>query len=417
MSPTRAARVIGLVLVVALSACAGPVRPPGSDAPPGVEPDRYRVPPKLDDDWDTASADAAGMDPRHLEAMTDAIRRYPDWNIHAVLVERRGRLVYEEYFAGSDERWGRPLGRVVFDRQTKHDLRSVSKSVVSALVGIALASGKIGSVDQPLLDFFPELSDLATPERRRLTLRHALTMSAGLDWNESIPYTDPRNDEIGMTRSIDPVRYVLSRPFVAEPAAVWNYNGGLTQLLGTIVQRSTGQPLADYAHTVLFEPLKISDVEWVGDLAGVPAAASGLRLRPRDLAKIGSLYLHEGRWRGRQIVPAAWVRESTRRHLALRPAVSAFGTHGYGYQWWHNCYRTGWATFETYTAAGNGQQRVFAVPELDLVMTVLAGRYNDPTATGLPLRLLLEHVIPAALPSRAATGTQRTTGCEAVSSL
>jgi CubicO group peptidase (beta-lactamase class C family) len=353
------------------------------------------------------------MDPARLGILTNTIRRYADWNIHAVLVERRGSLVYEEYFPGQDESWGRPLGRVDFDRETKHDLRSVSKAVVSALVGIALASGKIRSIDQPLLDFFPELSDLSTAERRRLTVRHALIMSGGLDWNETMPYTDPRNDEIGMTRSVDPMRYVLSRPFITEPGAVWNYNGGLTQALGTIVQRASGQPLRDYARAVLFEPLGITDVEWMGNLAGVPSAASGLRLRPRDLAKVGSLYLNDGRWRDRQVVPAVWVSESTRRHQTLprTMSVSAFGTHSYAYQWWHTCYRTATGILESHTAAGNGQQRIYVIRELDLVLTVLAGRYNDPTAQRLPDRLLVEHIVPAVLSPRGSADTSRSTGC------
>jgi CubicO group peptidase (beta-lactamase class C family) len=344
------------------------------------------------------------MDRRPLEAMTEMIRRYPDWNLHAVLIERDGRLVYEEYFAGDDQKWGQPLGRVVFTRDTKHDLRSITKSVTSALAGIALASGKIRSLGQSLLDFFPEHAGQGNPEAARITLRHALTMSAGLDWNEDIPYTDPRNDEIVMTRSSDPVGYVLSRRRIAEPGTVWKYNGGLPQVLATIVQRRTGEPLRDYARKVLFEPLGISDFEWVGDLAGMPSAASGLRLRPRDLAKFGSLYLHDGQWSGRQIIPAEWVRESTRRHVPLTSPVSAYGTHGYGYQWWHNCYRTAAGTLETPAAVGNGQQRIFVVPELRLVVTILAGRYNDPTAGRLPERLLLEQIIPAVRGPRAAAG-------------
>jgi CubicO group peptidase (beta-lactamase class C family) len=179
----------------------------------------------------TASLESAGIDRRRLEQMADAIRQNTDWNVHAALIERDGRLVYEEYFVGWDQRWGRSLGQVAFDRQTRHDLRSVSKSVISALVGIALDSGAIRSVDEPILAFFPDYADLTDPERKRVTLRHALTMSAGLDWNERLPYTDPRNDEIQMTWSRDPIRYVLSRPIVMEPGQTWNYNGGLTQLL------------------------------------------------------------------------------------------------------------------------------------------------------------------------------------------
>jgi CubicO group peptidase (beta-lactamase class C family) len=393
---------VGVVLLVALSGCATPPPAPSAEA-------RLAA---IDDGWETGTLEAVGIDRRPIEAMTDMLRRYPDWNVHAVLIERGGRLVYEQYFAGPDERWGRPLGRIVFDRRTKHDLRSVTKSVVSALVGIAHGAGKIESLDRPIADFFPELGELVTPERRRVSVRHALMMAAGLEWNETLPYTDPRNDEVGLIRSPDPIRFVLSRPVVTEPGALWNYNGGLTHLLGAIVQRSTGQPLREYARAVLFEPLGISDLDWDGDLGGMPSAASGLRLRPRDLAKLGSLYMHGGRWHGRQIIPAQWVSESVRRHIALPAAVSAFGTHGYGYQWWHACYRTAAGTFETHFAVGNGQQRVYVLPQLDLVVTILAGRYNDPSANLMPIRLLLEQIIPA-VPAPAERGREPA-GCAPV---
>lgn len=393
-------RLIVAALIMCLTGSPALAQSKPANAPPpanaaGFQPYVYRVPAKLDDGWTTAPLASVGLDSSRIEAMTNALRRFPEWNIHAVLIERSGRLVYEEYFAGEDQRWGDSLGRVVFDRQTKHDLRSVSKSVVSALVGIALGSGKISSLDQALIDFFPEHKSLATAERRRITLRHALTFSAGIEWNEDVPYTNPLNDEIRMTDSKDPIGFVLSRAQVAAPGSTWNYNGGLTQVLGAIVERSTGQPLRDYARTVLFQPLGITDVEWVGDLAGTPAAASGLRLRPRDLAKFGSLYLHGGRWRDRQVIPAEWVIESTRRRIPTNTPVSAFGTQGYAFQWWHNCYQTAWGTFEARTAVGNGQQRIYVLPELRLVVTVMAGRYNDPNASRLPERLLLEHIIPA----------------------
>ena len=161
-----------------------------------------------------------------------SIRAHPEWNVHAVLIERAGRLVYEEYFSGKDERWGQPLGVVTFTRGTLHDLRSVTKSVVSALVGIASSSGAIPSLDAPLLDYFPEYKDLDVPERRRITIRHALSMSAGFEWNEDVPYTDPKNDEIVMNRSPDPIHYVLARPIVSAPGTSWRYNGGTTQVLG-----------------------------------------------------------------------------------------------------------------------------------------------------------------------------------------
>jgi len=257
---------------------------------------------------------------------------------------------------------GPESGSRLFTRNTKHDIRSITKSVISAVVGITFASGKIRSLDESLLNFSPGQAGGGKPGQPRISLRHALTMSAGLDWNEDIPYTDPRNDEIVMDRSKDPVAYVLALPMVAEPGRIWKYNGGLVQVLGTIVQRTTGKPLRDYARTVLFAPLGITDFEWMGDLAGMPAAASGLRLRPRDLAKFGSLYLHGGQRNGRLVVPADWVRESTRRQIALPIPVSAYGTSDYGYLWWHSCLRTAMGTLEVALANGNGQQRSSCCP-------------------------------------------------------
>lgn len=350
---------------------------------------KYAVPPALGDGWTTGSLAQAGIDVTHLEAMTDAIRAHPEFNVHAVLVERDGRLVYEEYFSGKDERWGQPLGVVVFTRDIKHDLRSVTKSVVSALVGVASSSGAIPSLDTPLLDYFPEYKDLQRPERRRITIRHALMMAAGLDWNEDVPYDDP-NDEIVMNRSADPMRYVLSRPIVHAPGASWRYSGGMAQVLGTIVQRATKRPLADYARAQLFLPLDMMDFEWLGSLGGVPSAASGLRLRPRDLAKFGSLYLHDGRWSGRQVLPPSWVVESTKRRLTF-PGQPL---RGYAYQWWHTCYPTSSGSIEAPTAVGNGAQRVFLLRAQQTVVTVLAGRYND-FSSNPPERLLLDYIIPA----------------------
>jgi CubicO group peptidase (beta-lactamase class C family) len=350
----------------------------------------YAAPPALNDGWNTGSLEQAGIDRQRIEAMTNSIRAHPEFNIHAVLIERDGRLVYEEYFSGKDERWGQPLGVLVFTREMKHDLRSITKSVVSALVGIANQSGAIRSLDTPLLDYFQEFKELQLPQRRQITIRHALMMSAGLEWNEEVPYTDPKNDEIVMTRSADPMRYVLSRPIVAAPGTTWRYNGGTTQALGTIVQRATKQPLNDYARAVLFSPLGISDSEWLGNLGGVPSAASGLRLRPRDLAKFGSLYLHGGQWNGRQVLPREWVSESTRRRLTF-PGQQA---RGYAYQWWHACYPTSSGVVEVPTAVGNGTQRIFLLRAQQTVVTVLAGRYNDFSANP-PERLLLDFIIPA----------------------
>jgi CubicO group peptidase (beta-lactamase class C family) len=359
---------------------------------------RYQPPVALDDGWKTASADSLGVDSRRLAALTESLRAWPELGVHAVLIERAGRLIYEEYFDGFDERWGEPLGPVKMTAETLHDLRSVTKSVVSALVGIALGTGVLKSLDQPVLQWFPEYPDFNTADRRRVTLAQVIGMTSGLQWNEEIPYTDPHNDEIRMTRDSQPLRYALSRPFAHDPGSEFNYNGGLTQVMAAVLERATKTSLEEYARTKLFEPLGITKVQWMGDLAGMPAAASGLRLRARDVAKFGSLYLHAGQWNGSQVIPADWIQLSTRRHFRFRPRTGpdASGEFGYAYFWWYYCYPTEGGLIEARTAVGNGQQRIFVLPGLDMVVTILAGRYNDfTTGAALGTRILRQHVIPA----------------------
>ena len=355
-------------------------------------------PADLRDGWQTEEPQKLGVDPAALEKLTSAIRAWPELGVHAIVIERSGKLIYEQYFDGFDERWGEPLGRIAMTATTRHDLRSVTKSVVSALTGIALGEGAIKSLDQPLVEWFPEFPELNTPERRRITLAHVLSMTSGLRWNEEVPYTNPQNDEIRMTRDSNPLRYALSAPFAIDPGTDFNYNGGLTQVMAAVIERATKMPIEDYARRKLFEPLGITDVEWLGDLAGMPAAASGLRLRSRDLAKFGSLYLHGGRWNGKEVIPEDWVGRSTHRQFRFRPrtGTDASGEFGYGYFWWYNCFPTDRGLIEARTAVGNGQQRIFVMPGLDMVVTVFAGRYNDfGTGNTLGTRILREHIIPA----------------------
>ena len=359
---------------------------------------RYQTPPARNDGWQTANAESAGFDSTRLATLTQSIRRWPELGVHAILIERNGQLIYEEYFDGFDERWGQSLGRVTMTAESKHDLRSITKSVVSALIGIAHGEGKIQSLDEPIIKWFPEYPELDTAERRRVTLAHALSMTSGFTWNEEVPYNDPRNDEIRMTRDSQPLRYALARPFAVDPGSDFNYNGGLTQVLAAVLVRATKMSLQEYARTKLFEPLGITDVEWVGDLAGMPAAASGLRLRALDLAKIGSLYVNGGKWNGKQVIPAKWVDLSTRRQFRFRPRTGADsgGEFGYGYFWWYSCYPSNAGLIEARTAVGNGQQRIFVLPTLNTVVTIFAGRYNDfTTGNTLGRRILIDHVIPA----------------------
>jgi CubicO group peptidase (beta-lactamase class C family) len=256
------------------------------------------APVATEDGWSIATPADAGFDPAALCQWAERRIATPRDNIHAVLVVRHGKLVFEQYFTGDDERGGRPLGQVTYDQTRLHDLRSVSKTVTALLVGIALAQQQLASLDQPIFDFLPQYADLRTPDKARITLRHLLTMSMGLDWDETrTPYTDPNNSAVRMIRAVDPYRYVLAEPVVTPPGAKYNYSSGSTELLGAILHKATGQRLDELARTVLFAPLGIVDFEWIRNADGNAAASWGLRLRPRDMAKLGQLMLDGGRWR------------------------------------------------------------------------------------------------------------------------
>ena len=350
------------------------------------------TPAPLNDGWSIATPAEVGLDSAKLCELDTFINQWPTSNIHAVVIVRNGKLVMERYFNGEDQLWGRPTGRMEFSPTVKHDLRSISKSVTSLLVGIARGEGKFPALDSPAIDFFPEFASLKTPDNSRITFTDLLTMTSGLKWNESIPYTDPNNSERRLIDSKDPVRYVFAQPVVTQPGTTYDYNGGNTTVLGAAVAKATGQLLDDYARDKLFAPLDITDHEWVRLPfleSPMPAAASGLRLRPREAAKLGRLLLTDGQWNGRQVLPAGWAAQS------VKPRINGEGIYFYGYQWWlGRSYRNGVEIIWT-AGFGLGGQRLFVVPALDLVVMINAGHYVGPLQSIIPAGIFTKVVLPA----------------------
>lgn len=308
--------------------------------------------------------------------------------LHALLILRHGRLALERYFDGADEAWGQPLDSPAHGPELLHDVRSVTKSVVSLLYGIALGEGRVPATSARLFDALPDYADLATsPQHRRLTIGHVLSMRMGLAWNEDMTYADPHNGERQMEAAADRYRYILSQPMLEAPGKRWVYCGGATALIGHLLARGTGQSLEAYAAERLFAPLGIFEWQWVKGSDGQPAASSGLRLKGRDMARLGQLVLDRGHAFGRRVVPPGWLATS------LKPrAVVESGLH-YGYQWWiGHLLQSGkpWAA-----AFGNGGQRLFVIPSLDMVVAILAGNYNRADQWKMPVRLMSRIVIPS----------------------
>lgn len=317
-------------------------------------------------------------------------------NLHSVVAVRSGQIFLERYFAGSDAALARPLGIVRFGPDTLHDIRSATKSIVGLLYGIALATNSVPGPGAKLLEQFPEYPELAGDTgRQALTVEHALTMTLGTQWDElTIPYSDPRNSEIAMERAPDRYRYILERPVAEPPGVRWSYNGGATALLARLIEKGTGRSLQDFAREVLFGPLEITRTQWQCGSDGKALAASGLRMLPRDLARIGAAVLGGGLWNGRQVIPAAWIKQ------CFMPAVPMPDGRRYGYQWYLGATPVGQGASdvrweETVSAIGNGGQRLFLLPRLNLVVAITAGNYDAADQSRPPTVVLRDVILPA----------------------
>lgn len=317
--------------------------------------------------WREAPPEEHGLDAASLAAADRILQAdYP--NIEGLLVVRGGHILFERY-----------TGAAAIDRL--HNLKSVTKSVLSALVGIALSTGDLGSLDDPLDVFLPELFTSAIdPNKRDITVRDLLRMRSGLEWSEWGGCT------VEMTTRPNWVRYVLEQPLIHPPGEVHTYSTGDTQLLSAILQKATGMTALDFADLYLFKPLGITRRTWPEDPQGITIGGTELSLTARDLAKFGYLYLNGGAWDGRQVVPREWVAESTREHsLVVPPDASDRPAIGYGYLWWLREQ----AGHASHMAVGHGGQFAYVIPDLDLLV-VMTGRLSKIPRTFSDNRMIRE---------------------------
>lgn len=348
-------------------------------------------------DWLSAAPQEVGLASDIEDRLDQALAEKRIWNLHGLVVLKNDRIVLERYFDGDDHVRGvGAVGNVAFGPDSLHDLRSCSKSIVGLLYGIALQQGKVPPPEAPLFSAFPEYADLADKAgRNQLTVQHVLTMTMGTDWDESsLPYSDPGNSEIAMDNAADRYRYILERPVIEAPGAHWTYCGGATALLARMIAKGSGKTLHEFARENLFDPLGMGPTEWATGRDGEPFAASGARMSVRDLMRIGRMMLHDGKIEGRVVVPADWIAR------CVAPAVSADEVRRYGYQWFVLDIAfgkpKGWAVGRLermWMAQGEGGQRLFIIPALQLVLAITAGNYMKEDQWMPPTRVLREVVL------------------------
>ena len=323
------------------------------------------------------------MDSRKLAAMMGDIKDGGFENLHSLLIVKDGKLVFEEYFRGNNQ-------------NSTHFVASVTKSVTSILIGIAIKQGLIEGTNQYLTELLPSYADIlnADPLKQKLQLKHILTMTSGLEWDESsYPYGDARNDATAMERNTNAVLFVLDRPIVREPGAQFQYCGGNSMLLSAILEEATGMTVADYAKVNLFEPLGISQYEWKAYADGHTNTDGGLFLRPRDMAKIGQLMLNKGQWNGVQIIPAEWVAESTQARISAGLGVQ------YGYQWWRENQAIYLETVNPYFAAGYGGQLISVYPDQNMIMVFTSDDSSHAVNSSRIMFLRNKYLLPATIPA------------------
>lgn len=294
-----------------------------------------------DDNWRTSTPEEQGIDSSKLVDMLHNIEN-SNLEIRSLLIIRHGYLVTECY-------------REPYTRDTAINVKSVCKSIISTLTGIALREKYLQNLDQKVLGFFPEYkSNGKSLYKDQIALGHLLTMTAGLA---------PVDDVTGQwSRSKDWVKFVLDQPEKTKPGEVFTYNTGLTHVMSALITKTSGMSTLEFGRKYLFDPLGIKIHKWTQDSRGIYIGGAELSLTPIDMAKLGYLYLQNGRWNGIQIVPEAWVKESTKNQLKN-------GTH-YGY-WW-------WISPKDYWAEGWGGQYILVNPILDLVLVFTAADFDKP---------------------------------------
>jgi hypothetical protein len=350
--------------------------------------------------WPSASPASQGLKGAPFETLDRDIRADVYGLVDRMIVVYRGRLVVNhryvrDYRAISKGRVG-PIGcgegctdasamhefnyyhpdwHPYYQGRDVHTLQSVTKSIAATVIGVALARGQITSVDRPFLDYLTE-HDLSRvdPRLRRATIADLLTMRSGIEWHEQDRPLDETNTTIQLERSKDWIAFTLSQPMDADPGKKWAYNSGGSQLMSGIIKTATGRFIDEYASEWLFRPLGIREFHWKKTPTGHPDTEGGLYLSADDLAKIGYLYLRDGVWNGRRILPAGWVKNATTRH-----ATKVGGNWDYGYQWWI----TSRGGVDVWAGRGFGGQLLIVIPVHGMVGVIHAWNIFGLKARGV----------------------------------
>jgi len=361
----------------------------------------YQQPEFLNDGIEVGTLDQADLDSVLILKALKRIKGGAYGETHAFLIYYSGKLILEDYFPGHKYDWFGPAFKgewVEWDQSMPHSIMSDTKSITSACVGIAIDHGFIKSEEESIFTYLPDHQHLKTAENTGITIEHLLTMTSGMEWQEwGIPYNSINNPIIGIWYSEkDPVSYILEGEITHTPGTHFRYFGGNQILLGEIIKNASGLPLDEFSDRYLFEPLGVDSANWATRFNnGVIEAAGGLRICPRDMLKIGIMFLDNGIWDDKRILPQNWIVNSATPYGSnngIRIPGEDAGKVSYGYSWWNKTEMYKGSRTNIFWAGGWGGQKIIVLPAYQLVVVFTGANYGKSIHQ---FEILEDYVIPA----------------------
>jgi CubicO group peptidase (beta-lactamase class C family) len=341
----------------------------------------YQIPKKLNDGWEVSSLRDVGADVDAIEEVSGLIRDIDSYeNVLSMAVVKDGKLVHEEYSP-------------YCQRNTLHWMASITKTVTSTLIGIAIDKGFIEGVDAKLYELLPQFAEhFKDPEKKKIALKHIMTMTSGLMWNEQVSYNNPENSEWQMVESEDWMNYVVSRPMRSEPGTIFYYNTGGIHLLSAVIKKVSGLYAHQFAEKYLLHSMGIYAYQWNKDPMGYPCTGGtdgGIGLRTRDIAKFGWLFLKDGKWKGKQIISEKWVKEAPVTHVTTKGRGRS-----YAFNWMTGNRTINGKRFGYIASFGYGGQTLYIVPEYDLIIVFTCELSGRDSGVNRLVKKTFEGIIP-----------------------
>lgn len=373
--------ILCIICIVIISAC--------KNSPVVVKdpPNKYKYSPPINENygWKLSNLEAEDLDVAKIEFMINDILEGKFVRIHDIVIARNGKLILDEEF--SEANVIRPGVAWLTQRDGSHYIASATKSIVSATVGIAINQGLIGSEQDLLYDHFSEYYDSFenwNEQKSQIKIDNLLTMQAG--------YKCEDGDGVTMwSDKPDMIKYILDRPIEYEPGTSFHYCSGNTNVLGDLIGLKSGIGFQEFLYKNLFEPMGIERPMYIPhEGTGKPRLGAGIFMQPRDMAKFGQLYLQEGLWNGEQLISKEWIEKT------IEPVQSLSGGIYYAHHWWRQDFNINGTTHNMYYAAGNGGQVIYVYPEMELVIVMTGGNYDDNLMfQNRPI--IKEYILPAIL--------------------